>query len=367
MLQEMRKIEHETIAAARDEDSRLVRIGAYPGSFHDLAVTQQPYRYQYLMDISHYLHDIRYGRHDQATPISVGDITLPIKRCDVMSGCQSVHINIQMPAGELAVRLLNKAIEMTPYLVALGAHSPLMNCQHSGYMEYRMPLWEPLFTFPNIDTKYGVNTRRTGLPDYYYRSWDDYWRDVGRKLYLTHETERALETNMKVFWRTVRLKPCPGREHDCLLELRALSTQPTLEEDAAFYLLFSGLIHEPAWYERPLLPLEYVKVNFDLVSIYGLDTELYVQEGSTIARRPARAILKALLDEALALWRSHSPESADLVALLYKRLRPETGSPAHQSVRLFDEAMQQGHTPAAAAQQVLLAYVIGSEQQVKSL
>jgi gamma-glutamyl:cysteine ligase YbdK (ATP-grasp superfamily) len=360
MLQEMRQVEQETITAASAEGCRLVRVGAYPGSFGDLAITQQPDRYQLLMDISHTLHGVyEAGAH----PVQIGEIVLPMERCNIMSGCQSIHMNIQLPAGDVAVQLLNKAIEITPYLVALGAHSPIVDCRVAGYKEFRVPIWEPLFTFPNIDAQYGVNTRRTGFPDQYYRDWDDYWRDVGDKLYFSHDTERAFEINMKQFWRAVRLKPCPGKEHDCLLELRALSTQPTLEEDAAFYLLLGGLLHDSSWHSRPLLPIDMVKKNLELASRYGLDTRLYVLDSRGIGQKSAAAIAHDLLDEAVSIWKRTSSEAADLLGLLYNRVTTDTQTPARMGLHLFEQEMQAGHSAAEAAQQVFLSYVIPAQQQ----
>jgi gamma-glutamyl:cysteine ligase YbdK (ATP-grasp superfamily) len=360
MLQEMHAIEQETIAAASGEDCRLVRIGTYPGAFDDLAITQQPDRYQLLMDISHTLHGVyETGAH----PVQIGEVVLPMERCNIMSGCQSIHMNIQLPAGDLAVRLLNKAIEVTPYLVALGAHSPIADCRFAGYQEFRVPIWEPLFTFPNIDAKYGVNTRRTGFPDQYYRDWDDYWRDVGEKLYFSHDTERAFDVNMKQFWRAVRLKPCPGKEHDCLLELRALSTQPTLEEDAAFYLLFGGLLHDSEWHSRPLLPIDMVKKNLELASRHGLDTRLYVLDSRGISQKSADVIARDLLDEAIAIWKRTSSEAADTVGLLYHRVTPDARTTARMSLQMFEQEMQAGRSAAEAAQKVFLSYVIPAQQQ----
>ncbi len=356
MLQEMRAIEREAVDAASSQGCRLVRIGSYPGSFADLDITQQPDRYQWLMDLSHKLH----GVDDDSRPlVQLGNITLPRRRCDVMSGCQSIHMNIQLPAGETAIWRLNKMLELVPYLVALAAHSSLMNCSPTGMREFRIPLWEPLFNFPRVDAEYGVNTRRTGFPDYYYRNWDDYWRDVGRKLYFATDTRQAFDSNMKQFWRAVRLKPCPGRRQDCLLEIRTFSTQPTLEEDAALYLVVGALLHEPDWMARPLLPLEYARVNLDQASKYGMEADLYTfDETRKIVLRPAVEIVGDLLERAIRLWRGVSPEHADLIGLLQRRLQPEGATPALESVRRFEQAQQAGASSHEAAQQVLLSYVV---------
>jgi gamma-glutamyl:cysteine ligase YbdK (ATP-grasp superfamily) len=234
-----------------------------------------------------------------------------------------------------------------------------MNCQPSGYREFRVPLWEPLFNFPHIDAYYGVNTRRTGFPDYYYRGWDDYWRDVGRKLFMTRQLDEAFRSNVKQFWRTVRLKPCPGVLTDCLLEVRAFSTQPTLEEDAALYLLLVALLVNSRHNPRPLLPIAYTKVNFDQASRHGLDALLYVSDGAgNLFQRPAAAIAAELITQAIEVWRELSPEAADLVALLHPRTTPEHKTPAAASLRLFEDAVQAGHTPAEAAHRVLAARVL---------
>lgn len=352
VLEELERVEGATIEAARRMGCRLVRIGTYPGLFQDLAITQEPQRYQLLMDTCH-------AMHGESAPIQVGEITLPQERCYAMAGCQSIHLNIQLPAGQLAVQLLNKAIELVPTLVALGAHASIMNCQPSGFMEYRIPLWEPLFTFPKVDAQFGVDTCRTGLPDRYYMDWDDYWSDVGEKLFLGDELDRAFESNMKNFWRTVRIKPCPCGEHDCLLELRALSTQPTFAEDAAFYMLICALLHDRDWSTRPLLPMKFVQANLTAASKHALHAQLYVvNQSGLITRQPAVEVVRRLLNEASAIWRRSSASAADLVNLLRPRLDPYVGTPARASLRMFEHEVQSGHTAVEAAQHVLLEYAI---------
>jgi gamma-glutamylcysteine synthetase len=249
-----------------------------------------------------------------------------------------------------------------PSVVALGAHSSIMNCQPSGFKEFRLPIWEPLFTFPNVDAAFGIDTQRTGLPTRYYTDWDDYWQDVAHKLFLTNDINRAFESNMKQFWRTVRLKPCPGSVRDCLLEIRALSTQPTLEEDAAFYMLLCGLLHDPDWLSRPLLPMEQVSQNFDAASKHGLATQLYTHDaGGAVVLQPAATVAAELIDEASRIWRSTSLEAADLVELLRQRLRPREESPAQSSLHLYEQAVQAGQTQEEAAHRVLMAYVVNGQ------
>jgi gamma-glutamyl:cysteine ligase YbdK (ATP-grasp superfamily) len=296
--------------------------------------------------------------------MQLGHIVLPRKRCDILSGCQSVHLNIQVPATLDAIQMLNKSIELVPYLVALGAHAALVNCQPSGFREFRTPLWKPLFTFPNIDTQHGVNTQRTGLPDRYYTGWDDYWQDVATKLFFTLDIERALESNMKNFWRIARLKPCPGSRRDVLLELRALSTQPTLEEDAAFNLLIVALLHDTDWCSRPLLPLEYVRANLALASSHGIDTNLYTLDNSGhVVQQSASTIITALLDRADDFWRDTSDDATELFDLLYARLALQAGSPAQMSLRQFEQDQVSGDTAEGAARRVMMAHMIPATVQ----
>ncbi len=356
MLQEMQRVERAAIAAAHKERCRLVRVGAYPGLFTDLDITRQPDRFATLMDICHSLHGVF---ENGADLIRVGNITLPQRRCNIMSGCQSIHINIQVPAGQLAIHLLNKAIEFVPYLVALGANAPLMNCEPSGFREYRIPLWDPLFSFPEVDARHGIKTRRTGLPDDYYTDWNHYWKDVADKLYFTDDVQQALESNMKQFWRIVRLKPCPGLIHDCLLELRALSTQPSVDEDAALHMLLLALLHHEDRRNRPLLPMHFVRANLDQASRYGLEATLYIADDvGQIVQRPAAEIAARLIDRASAFWQRTAPVAAEQVALLRERLEPDAASPALASLRLFERGLNEGQTPQEAAQRVFMAYVV---------
>lgn len=357
LLQETQRVEQRAVAVAAEYGARMVRIGTYPGPFRDLRVTQQPPRYQNLLDISHAMHQV----NGHLSPVQVGNVQLPRMRCETMCGCQSIHLNMQIPAGEQAIHLLNRSMELVPYLVALGAHSALLNAQPSGFQEIRTLLWEPLFTFPAFDARYGVDTQRVDFPPTYYHSWEAYWEDVANKLFKEESPDKAFESNMKTFWRTVRLKPCPGKIHDCLLEIRALSPQPTAQEDVALFLVFTGLLLNPQWQQRPLLPLELVKQNQITASRYGLSAQLYILDDDGVPmRQPARSIAHNLLNAARSFWQERAPLDAPVLDVLRRRLEPEGDTPARLSVRQFKQAIRAGHSPEAAAHAVLMNYVIAS-------
>ena len=355
LLQEATKIERHAVQAAKQFGARLVRIGAYPGAFSDLYVTQNSPRYQNLMDVSHAMHRV----NGELPRVQVGAVTLPELRCETMCGCQSTHLNIQMTNLPRTLHILNKAYELVPYLLALSAHAALLDTTPTGYTEVRSLLWKPLFTFPHFDATHGVNTQRVGLPPAYYPDWDTYWQDVGEKFYSEPDPAHAFAANMKNFWRTVRIKPCPSDIHSCLLEIRSFSPQPTLPEDVALALLLTGLLHDPAWLDRPLLDIGLVGQNLDAASRDGLYAPLawHTEDGAVVAR-PATEIAAELLDLGETFWAARAVPEVELLELLRQRLHHPPASPARKSLHLYEQQLAAGHTRAAAAQSVLQAYAV---------
>ncbi len=355
LLQEATQIERHAVQAARQFGARLVRIGTYPGPLSDLRVTQNSPRYQNLMDISHAMHRI----NGKLPRIQVGAVTLPELRCETMCGCQSTHLNIQMPNLPRTLHTLNKAYELVPYLLALSAHAALLDMTPSGYTEVRSLLWKPLFSFPHFDALHGVNTQRVSLPPAYYPDWETYWQDVGEKFYSEPDPAHAFAANMKNFWRTARIKPCPNDVYSCLLEIRSFSPQPTLREDVALALLLTGLLHDPAWLDRPLLALDRVEQNLYAASRDGLYATLAWNDATgTIVDRPATEIAAELLAMGTAFWAARAVPEVALLELLRQRLADPPASPARKSLHLYEQQLAAGHTRAAAAQHVLQAYVV---------
>lgn len=355
---EAARIEREAVRVAAQFGARLVRIGTYPGAFADLRVTQEPPRYQNLMDVSHDMHRI-----DGVLPrVQIGHVTLPELRCETMCGCQSTHLNIQVPNLPRTIHMLNKAFELVPYLVALTAHSALLDAAPTGYKEVRSMIWEPLFTFPHFDASHGVDTRRVGFPHAYYADWDAYWQDVAGKFFNETDLDSAFASNMKNFWRIARIKPCPGDPHHSLLEIRAFSPQPTRDEDIALSLLLTGLLHDPAWLDRPLLPLELVQQNLHAASVDGLHATLAWQTASgTPTARPAPELAAWLLQQGEAFWCERGVEEVALLKLLHHRLHSEQASPGRASQHLYDQQVAAGNSRTAAAHHVLQTYVVRAD------
>ncbi len=352
---EAERVERETVHVAQQFGAQLVRIGTYPGAFADLHVTQEPARYQNLLDVSHAMHRIE----GVLPPVQIGSVTLPELRCETMCGCQSTHLNIQVPNLPRTIHMLNKAFELVPYLIALTAHSALLDATPTGYKEVRSMIWEPLFTFPHFDASHGVDTQRVGFPRTYYPDWDSYWQDVAGKFFNETDPAKAFASNMKNFWRMVRLKPCPNAPTYSLLEIRAFSPQPTLAEDMALAVLLTGLLHDPIWLERPLLPIELATKNLHAASMDGLYATLAWQTASgTPEYRPASELAAWLLHQGEAYWCERAPSEASLLDLLRHRLHSEPASPGRKSQHLYDQQLAAGNTRQAAAQHVLQAYVV---------
>lgn len=190
LLTEAQQVERHARSVATAQGYRLVRLGTYPGCLDDICISRYPDRYRLLLETCMFL------RHPDR-PVQAGNITLPDDPAIVMGASLATHLNIQLPAGPTAITWLNRSIELMPYLVALAVNSPLLECRDSGYHEIRTPLWKAIFDFAYAEATLGVPATRVGIRPAYYRDWQDYWSDVGDKLFLLGQPEQALAINMK--------------------------------------------------------------------------------------------------------------------------------------------------------------------------
>jgi hypothetical protein len=86
---------------------------------------------------------------------------------------------------------------------------------------------------------------------------------------------------------------------------------------------------------------------------------LYVADAAgQVTHKPAATIAADLIEEARQIWSRTAPEAAEQVSLLQTRLSPDEETPALASLRLYERALQAGHTKEEAARSVLMAYVI---------
>lgn len=349
LLQEALQTEAKAVQVAQRFGYCLVRLGSYPGSFRNIATSRSPDRYQRQIDLLHSLYP-------EGSRRKAGFLTLPLQPCGIMGGCQSTQLNIQVPTGQVAIDLLNKTFELTPYLIAISTNSSIMDGSFTGFQEFRIPLWKALYSFPHIDLSFGISTDRVGLPRRYYESWSDYWDDVGEKLFMTDQPEEAFDANVKMFWRIARLKPCPELTTDCLLEARAFSVQPSVVEDVALHYLLCALLEDAASRPSPLLPIHMVEYNLQQASKYGLDARLYARAGGgSIIKMPARLVISGLLDQAISTQREKSREAVELISALRGRLSPFIGTPAVRNLQLYHRQLRSGLTVEEATRCVLLA------------
>lgn len=292
LLSDIKFKEKLLVSEANKYNCQILRMGMYPGSVNDILITNDHGRYNDKLDT---IREIRPAYINR----SIGNVELNESIHEFIGGCQSCHFNIEVSQSK-AINLLNKAIELSGYYIALSASSPILDCKDTGYSEVKHALWTIGYEDRDID---GLLTKsnRVSIPNRYYRSFSDYWIDVRNQFYYTYDVDHAFEFNQKMYWKNSRLKLVGESSTLILLELRYLPTQPSAEDDIAMYLLIYGLLISHSETSN-ILPIHLVKENIILGSMYGIDAKLYYLNNGIVEKKSASEIIKSQLEKSLKYW-----------------------------------------------------------------
>ena len=177
----------------------------------------------------------------------------------------ALHVHVEVPDAEAAVRALNGLRVDAPVLIALAANSPFASGLDSGFSSMRTPLFS---AFP-----------RTGLPPYV-TSYEDYAWTIDAMV------RSGAVPDPSFVWWDFRLRPDLGT-----IEVRIMDAQSRLADAGALVALVRCLVHRHAHrVQLPDVAPELLAENRFLAARDGMRARLLSID------RPPRPIADALAD-----------------------------------------------------------------------
>ena len=319
--------ENKLIDRLKAYNCYALRMGCYPGSVNDLKVTTGNFMYQELLDEY-------YGLRKKCIVSTIGDISFEEKLHEMIIGCQSSQLNIEIGYAN-ACMLLNRLMELAPFFMAIAVNSPIIDNKITNYLEVRELIWKNGYDLREINDIFSDKSFRTGFPVNYYDDINQYWRDMKQQRYMKYDLENAFANNQKMFWRVARIKLTNGK---CLLESRFIPIQPTIEEDLAIQLSIYAMLVLYVKTPLSLIPMSFVKENFRRAVKYGLKATVYVydQHRRKIQEEPVIGVLNNMLDDIIRFWSEFSIDTAAIIETVFRN-RFSRGTPASQEAVLLEE------------------------------
>ncbi len=274
--------------SAKRHGVSVLRVGANP-FLPTLGTprTNKP-KYQMVPNFYNDHHDPR-----KNTLIGVGKRRIDIGDAAVVSLFQSFQVNLEARSLEDACDKMNRSFMLSPFLLALSANARFLQCADSGMQDTRVlswamshdtrPIadtgardvrvvsWEKSFDLrPSRGDRDGL---RVGLPPRYFKDIRAYLERAGRFPFILHAPEAALAIAIGMTWLDCRVKFIGD---SAIVELRSLSTQPTIDEELLLTLLFLGRLEDSQARRERLLPIAMVRKNRVTAMLHGTGRPMWI-------------------------------------------------------------------------------------------
>lgn len=308
VLEEIHDLEDELVDKQRSvSDPAMVRIGAIPNISVGEVVTADEEKYRLVPAF----HDENRGAH---VDTRIGDLVFDRASC-VGLFC-STQFNVQADSLDDAVDKLNRSLMIVPYVVALSANARVVDCQDSGFDDVRMPAWECSHDVRSpVEIELGVDSR-VGLPSRYFDSIQDYFLRCASHPFILEDPAHAFEIGIGLNWNDARIK---FREDVPIVELRAMSIQPSAMEDVAMAAFYLGRLKYSQHFEESFQDLRVVRRNRLSAMRYGLSGRLCGEGGLRAAHDVlVEEVRKA--EQGLALLGYSADERLHYLNVLRRRL-----------------------------------------------
>lgn len=233
------------------------------------------------------------------TVIGLGANRLNVGDAAIVSLFQSFQVNLEASSLEDACEKMNYSLGIAPYLLSFSGNARYLNGADTKMQDMRFIGWEKSHDTRTIcDTKlhdarllswersFDVrppesgdwkNELRVGLPGRYFRNIADYLERAGTFPFILHSPEAALAISIGMTWLDARVKFIGDSS---IVELRLLSTQPSMEEEVVLLLLYLGLLREAQERRAPLMPIEMVRENRLTAMLYGTEKPMWFLDGA---------------------------------------------------------------------------------------
>lgn len=273
------------LTACRRNNMALLRIGSNPFlPVKNSPRTTSKEKYQIVPD---FYNEKRLPEKD--TIIGLGRNKIDIGDAAVVSLFQSFQVNLEAKSFSDACDKMNRSLFIAPYLLAFSgnaryleaidtrmsdlrtiswekSHDNTSGCADSKMDDLRTISWEKSFDLRTKDEIAAGDLPRIGLPKQYFFKIEDYFSYVGSFPFILYQPYKALLQAIGLSWFDTRIKIIGD---SAVVELRVLSTQPTIEEELVLTLLYLGRLNYSQAVNEPLMPLDCVKENRLTAMLYG--------------------------------------------------------------------------------------------------
>ena len=289
-LEDIYRVRSEAVLqSAHKNEARILRIGANP--FLPTINTPRTDKPKYLL-VPDFYNQHRDPRLD--TIIGLGKNKIDIGDASVVSLFQSFQVNLEAKSLEDACDKMNRSLAIAPYLLAFSGNARYLSNRDTGiqdtrimsweishdtrafcdirFQDLRIISWEKSFDVRPKKTESWQNELRVGLPGRYFKSIADYLKRAGSFPFILHDPEAALAICIGMTWLDARTKFIGD---SAIVELRLLSTQPTIEQEMLLTLLYIGRLHYSQTSREQILPINMVKENRLSAMLYGLKRSMW--------------------------------------------------------------------------------------------
>lgn len=332
--------ESELIEEASENNVNVLRNGTNPFIRFDNIEKTDKEKY----DIVPGFHDEM--RNDHVQPqFGINEVLDP-RNADIAGVISSAQTNIEASSLEDAVNKANYSYMITPYMVALSTNSRFIDQKDTGINDTRMPLWEKSHDIRS-DEELETENVSAGKLSSYFEDIGDYFERVESEPFILDVEEAAMDIGIGTFWKDARIKfnyEPENEVYEPVVESRAMSTQPTAEEEIAVHGFYIGRLLHAQQNQEDLLHIDKTNKNRYAAMHNGTDTKFYDSEGNL---RDGKEVLEEELrkaEEGLELAginQNYMGEQYDqFMDILYERL--ETGVPSDLMAEEFQNSMNQG-------------------------
>lgn len=216
------------------------------------------------------------------TIIGLGKKRIDIGDAAVVSLFNSFQVNVEASSLEDACDKMNRSFFIAPYLLALSGNARYLECFDTGMEDLRLMGWERSHDTGMNDLRLlawerAFDTRtphevkagrglRVGLPERYFADIADYFSRTGRFPFILYNPEAAFQIAVGMHWLDARVKLIGN---SAVVELRLLSTQPTIDEELLLALLYLGRLIDSQSRNEVLLSMECVRENRLSAMLFG--------------------------------------------------------------------------------------------------
>lgn len=274
-LEELRKHEGQLANWLWKQNAYLLRIGANPLiPISEIKTSIGKEEYEKYQKCPKFHED--HQRPQLKTHIGLFD-QIDVRSAKIPGITNSVQINLDCYSIEDAIEILNRALVFSPIATLLGSNAGFINCTDSGYADLRYIAWLISHDIRTLAEFEAGKDTRVGIPSSYYQNLDDYLSSVISHPFFMEKPKGAFDMGIGTYWRDARIKFLEKPDGiQIVVELRPLSTQPTVEDDFSLLMFYLGRIFA-AFHSKELLPpIESVRKNKESAMIHGRQSKLAV-------------------------------------------------------------------------------------------